>query len=182
MLLGRTVDAPLDAHGLLQAHALGRRLADRRKSLRLETSPRLRTRQTAEAISQHTKCCVVVEPAFDEVDFGRWSGQSFASLNLDPGWLSWNAQRSRCSTPAGESVARIQERVTRRLMELSVTSPDCTVGVVTHAEIIRSMLLRWLQIPVDAFHQVEVHPASITTIEFSPRRVRILDREEPAAA
>jgi broad specificity phosphatase PhoE len=181
MLLGRSIDAPLDANGVAQARALASHFAARGHRFGIECSPRLRTLQTAQAISRQSGCSVTVEPAFDEVDFGAWGGQSFEALNMDDRWRTWNSQRSTSATPAGETVAGIQERVTRRLTHLAAVSPAATIGIVTHAEIIRSLLLSWLRVPVDAFHRVEVHPASVTTVDYTTRAVRVLQREEPAA-
>jgi broad specificity phosphatase PhoE len=60
--------------------------------------------------------------------------------------------------------------------------PRGIVAVVTHAEIIRSLLLHWHNIPVDDFAGIDVPPASATTVEFSPESVRIHHPDEAALA
>lgn len=163
VLLGRAIDAPLDDDGCRQARAVADRLAGEHPNL-LQTSPRLRTRQTAVAIAATTGCSPLVCDLLDEVDFGRWSGQSFAMLEHDPEWRRWNAHRATASTPAGASMTAVQQVVLAHLAELARRCPRQTVVLVTHAEIIRAVLLHARGISLDDFHRVDVAPASVTAV------------------
>lgn len=162
-LLGRTVDAPLDAGGELEALALADRLRHERP-LRLETSPRLRARQTAQAIAAATGLVPHVHAALDELDFGAWSGRRFDALANDPRWRLWNAERDRASTPAGATIADTQARLMRLLEALSRRFPGATLVLVTHAEIVRSALLHALRRPARDYGLVDVPPASTTSL------------------
>src|SRR5688572_5962698 len=82
VLLGRVVDAPLDEHGRAQCRRLARHFSAR-QTCRVESSPRLRTRQTAEAIARALSIEPCMDAALDEIDFGAWSGRSFAELEDD---------------------------------------------------------------------------------------------------
>src|SRR5688500_18433236 len=114
MLLGRTVDSPLDARGMQQATTMARALSSHRE-LVIVASPRRRTQQTAAAIAALTDAEIVTSHDIDEVDFGEWSGRTFMQLADDPAWRRWNEQRSSARTPAGESIGDIQTRVLRHL-------------------------------------------------------------------
>jgi probable phosphoglycerate mutase len=167
VLLGRAVDAPLDARGLRQAAAVARRLAPERPAL-VEASPRRRTRQTAEAIAAATGCELQTSPELDEVDFGEWSGRRFDDLQGDPAWHAWNARRSSASTPAGDGIAAVQQRMTAHLRRLVRAFPRTTLVVVSHAEPIRAALLRYLGWPAEDWHRLAIEPASVSTVLLDP--------------
>jgi broad specificity phosphatase PhoE len=163
LLFGRSIDPPLDENGERQALATAERLARESDPL-IEASPRQRTLQTARAIAALTHAEVVTTNDLDEVDFGRWGGQPFFALAHDPQWHEWNAYRETATTPAGDSIPRIQARVARHLHRLLAAFPTRTIVLVTHAEIIRSTLLWVLRMPASAYDRIEVSPSSISTL------------------
>lgn len=170
VLLGRTVDAPLDARGERQARALAERLRGERP-LAIETSPRRRARQTAQALGAVTGCVPRIRPALDEIDFGDWSGRRFEELAPDPGWRRWNDDREHARTPAGATIAAVQERLSRLLRMRAAGCPGATLVWVTHAEIIRSVLLHALGAPAGAWHALDIPPASLTVLHADGARL-----------
>jgi broad specificity phosphatase PhoE len=178
LLLGRTIDAPLDENGRAQARAVAEHLADVMNPV-LECSPRLRARETAEEIGRRLNVTPQIAAALDELDFGHWSGQRFSELEKDAQWHDWNRKRSQAFTPSGESIASVHRRVSEHLQQLLDQHPHATLILVTHAEIIRTLLLSWLNLSADAFSQVPIGPASLTKVEFDSAgaRMRELDRQ-----
>jgi broad specificity phosphatase PhoE len=167
VLFGRTLDAPLDIHGEAQAQALGEHVA-RDGELLVESSPRLRARQTAAAIA----ACVDTESVniaadLDEVDFGEWSGRSFAELAGDPRWREWNERRGSSRTPAGDDMARVQARVMNHLRQLHKSQRGQRIAVVTHAEVIRAAVMHCLYTPMDVYWRLQINPASLTVLRMS---------------
>jgi probable phosphoglycerate mutase len=163
VLLGRRIDAPLDARGEREAAELAERLR-RERPVRVEASPRLRAQQTAQAICAATGLRLHVRAALDEIDFGHWSGRRFDELALDPSWRHWNAEREHAVTPAGETIAGVQMRVLRLLRVLARRFAGATLVLVTHAEIVRSVLLHALGAPAGDYRFVDVPPASLTVL------------------
>jgi broad specificity phosphatase PhoE len=163
VLFGRAVDAPLDVRGRRQARLLAARLRDERP-LRLLTSPRLRARQTAQAIATAVGVAPRISAALDEIDYGDWSGRRFADLAADPRWRRWNAERERACTPAGATIAGTQARVLGLLGALSRRFRGATLVLVTHAEIVRSALLHTLDAPAGDYRLIDVAPASLTVL------------------
>lgn len=172
MLLGRTVDAPLDARGMQQAAAMARALSSDRELL-IVASPRRRAQQTAAAVAAITDAEIVTSHDIDEVDFGEWSGRTFVQLADDPSWRKWNEKRSSARTPAGESIADIQTRALRQLRQLQTQYPGRLIIVVTHAEVIRAVVLHWLEASVDGYYRLTVSPASWTRVSIGDWGVRI---------
>lgn len=169
-LLGRTLDAPLDEHGERQARALAERLRDERP-LCIETSPRLRARQTAAAIAAVTRAELGTCAALDEIDFGDWSGRDFDDLAHDLRWRRWNSEREHARTPAGESIVGVQARLSHLLRTRARCFPGATLVLVTHAEIIRSVLLYALGAPACAYQAIDIAPASLTVLHASGGRL-----------
>src|SRR5688572_7059938 len=172
VLLGHTVDSPLDARGMQQAAAMARSLSSNRE-LVIVASPRRRSQQTAAAIAATTDAEIVTSHDIDEVDFGEWSGRTFMQLADDPDWRRWNEQRSSARTPAGESIADIQARVLRHLRQLRDDHPGRLIAIVTHAEVIRSVVLHWLEASIDGYYRLVISPASWTRVSIGDWGVRI---------
>jgi broad specificity phosphatase PhoE len=172
LLLGRTVDLPLDPRGRQQAAAMAHALRTR-DDLLVMASPRQRTQQTAAAIAAVTGCEVVSSHAIDELDFGHWSGRTFMQLAEDADWRDWNAHRASAATPAGERMTDVQARVLQQLKRLADAFPGRTIALVTHAEVIRGALLHWLGAPLDGYSRLAIHPASCSTVSLGDWGVRI---------
>jgi broad specificity phosphatase PhoE len=179
VLLGRSVDAALDERGRRQAIALAQRVMSARPALVL-TSPRRRARETAHAIVAHTGCPLQIAAVLDELDFGAWEGQAFAALAREPHWQRWNRERSRCRTPAGDSMLTAQARIVDYLHDLALAFAGATLALVTHAEPIRCALLRALGMPIDHWQRIDIEPASLTTLRMTAAGLRVDSINEPA--
>ena len=176
ILLGRTVDSSLDARGQQQAAALARTIESQRElppDLLIVASPRRRAQQTAVAIAEQTQADVVTAPEIDELDFGHWSGRTFQQLADDPDWRRWNEQRSVAATPAGERINDVKARVLGHLQRLCDSFPGRPLAFVTHAEVIRTLILHWLDAPIDGYHRLVISPASLTRVSLGDSGVRI---------
>lgn len=130
----------------------------------IESSPRLRTRQSALFLASHFRLPVRTVAAFDELDVGDWTGTSFAELDRDPRWRQWNARRGSTRPPRGESMAELQRRVVQHLESLRRDGTGSVVAIVSHAEPIRAALLHYAGVPVDDFASIPVETASISTL------------------
>src|SRR4029453_426569 len=117
VLLGRSIDMPLDERGEGQARVVAKRLLAI-PDLVIESSPRRRARHTAGIIASQRDTTVRVVPQMDEVDFGTCSGQSFEALAPAPQWQRWNKSRAVARTPAGESIRDVQARALAHFRKL----------------------------------------------------------------
>ena len=181
VLLGRSVDEPLDERGEGQARFVASRLLSF-PELVVESSPRRRARHTAGIIAACRDTVVRVVPQMDEIDFGTWSGQSFESLASDPQWRRWNKYRAVARTPAGDSIRDVQERAMAHFRKLAQTLDVETIAIVTHASVIRSVVLLATQAPIDEYRTLEISPASLTRLTFRDTQLRLDSLNERAAA
>ncbi|WP_294394955.1 histidine phosphatase family protein [uncultured Sphingomonas sp.] len=161
MLSGRS-DIALSERGRAEADALARRLGTVPLAS-LHSSPRPRTRQTAEAVASRHALPLQIAPALDEIDFGDFTGRSFADLDALPDWRRWNAERHTARCPDGETMAEAVERALAYLMALP--EGDCPALCVTHCDIIRGLVTRLLGLPYDRMFALECDPGSLTTLQ-----------------
>jgi len=170
VLCGRAIDPALDAQGRSQAERAGSRLGT---GGAIWSSPRLRTRQTADIIAAGQP--VMVDAALDEIDFGAWSGRSFDELAPASDWQRWNAVRSTARPPGGESFADVAARMESWL---AARAGGGTVTAVTHCDVIRALLCRILGLSADDWWRFDVDCGSITRIAVEGDRMRLLSLNE----
>ena len=173
VLFGRVVDSPLDEHGQRQAQTLAERLTSRLRLDVMAVSPRLRTQQTGAKIAERAGCAIETNAAFDEVDFGRWSSLRFAELQSDPAWREWNANRSTARTPTGDTVTAVQDRAMNAMQALRLRFPRGPIAIVSHSEVIRSIVLRCLDLPADHYTRLRIDPASVSCLDMDDGFVRL---------
>lgn len=177
VLTGRAPGVSLSPAGRAQAAALAHALREERLAA-LFSSPQLRARETAEAIAAETGCPVRVSPDLDEIDFGSWTGQTFAALAGDPAWRRWNAFRDSAGTPAGETMAAVAARLTGLIERLHGLFPGGSVCLVSHSDVIKAGLCRYLGRPFREVHDFDVAPASVSTVAVDGRLGKVLAIDE----
>ncbi|MDI6836327.1 MAG: histidine phosphatase family protein, partial [Rhizobiaceae bacterium] len=74
------------------------------------------------------------------------------------------AVRSCCRTPAGESMLDVQQRALRYIEALAAENAENRVAVVSHADVIKAVVMHVLGLSVDAWPRFDIAPASVTTI------------------
>lgn len=161
-LSGRTRDIALNAAGRGQTAALARRLAGRDVAA-IAASPRRRTFETAAILGQGLGLVPEPAAAWDEIDFGAWSGARFSDLDADPAWQHWNAARSIAPTPGGETMAAAVARVLAHLDGLADQGGG-PVLCVSHCDVIRGVIAHALGLPLDNILRFEVAPASVSWV------------------
>jgi probable phosphoglycerate mutase len=178
LLAGRMDGIELGAMG----HAQAARLAERMQSEQfgaIYSSPRARSQATAEAIAAGSGISQVqTDQDLDEIDFGDWSGKTFAELEDDPGWRLWNSDRSRASTPAGETMLHVQERVAGCMERLRSDHVESGVILVSHADVIKAAVCGILALPCESGAKFDISPASVTTIVLGEWGARIVSLNE----
>ncbi len=181
VLLGRSVDGPLDERGEGQARFVAQRLMNLPRLI-VESSPRRRARHTAGIIASAHDTTVHVVPQMDDIDFGRWAGQTFEALLADPQWRRWNKYRRVSRTPAGDSIRDVQERVLAHFRKLEQEFDGETIVIVTLQEVIRSVVLLALQAPIDDYSRFAIGPASLTRLTVEGSQLRLDSVNERIAA
>lgn len=163
-LTGRRRDVALSPQGLEQA-AIVADLLGTRPIAAVYSSPRERAWYTARDIAEPHELKVRIDERLDEVDFGEWTGLSFAELEPDPRWQEWNSARSRARCPGGESMGEAVERAVALVEEAAAEHDGATVAAVTHCDLIRGIIAHYLELSLDNLLRFDVDPASVSRLE-----------------
>ena len=170
VLSGRS-EIALDVRGSAEAAALADALGDL-PIASLHSSPRRRARETIAPLAGRRGLEVHIAPALDEVDFGRFTGGSFAELESDAAWRRWNAGRNDARCPGGETMAEASARAADYLQAIPYEQSPALC--VTHCDVIRGVVAQALGLPFDRIFDFDCDPASITTLELGEGQTRIV--------
>lgn len=122
-LVGHLPGVRLSEHGAAQARRLAGRLAADPIAA-VYSSPLERATHTAAPLARQRALDVRLDSDLIEVDFGAWTGRTFAELEADERWQRFNTRRASAEVPGGE-------RRTRCSRESSAPSSGlrpCTAG------------------------------------------------------
>ncbi|MFO6446110.1 histidine phosphatase family protein [Erythrobacter sp. NE805] len=180
VLTGRGGDLPLSEAGRSEVGALAARLAAGRLDA-LQTSPVRRARETAAAIGEAAGLAPLVASPLEEVDFGEWTGRSFADLAPDPGWQAWNSERADACPPGGETIGAVQARVLAHLREVARSAAGSVVAMVSHADVIRACVAGIIGLSLSRILALTIDPASVTRIEAGEWGERLVTLNERSA-
>jgi probable phosphomutase (TIGR03848 family) len=181
-LAGRSEGVDLDDKGREQAAGLIDRLGD--LPIRaLVCSPLLRCRRTVEPLAE----ALFLEPLIDdrivEVDYGEWTGRKMGELAKEPLWRVVQAHPSAAVFPGGEGLAQVQARAVsavrehdRRLAQEfgGENGSDVLWLACSHGDVIKALIADAYGMHLDGFQRVNVDPASVSVISYTPLRPFVL--------
>ncbi len=125
-------------------------------------------------IKSNSKVAATIDPRINEVDYGMWSGKKLSSLIRKREWTTVQESPSRMYVPNGEGIAAMQSRAMESVHELANLA-DSKVGViVSHGDVIKSIVASALGMHLDEFQRIIVDPASVSIIEYSGIKPRLL--------
>lgn len=161
-IMGR-LPIPLNAEGVAQCrgavHLL--RCLDVR---RVETSPLVRARQTAEIVARELQLAIDSDEGLSEVDFGEWSGRAYAEVLGTEEYRRYAADPLHCPPPRGESLIAVQRRGLGALRRALERSDGQVVLIVSHGDLIRSVLCHLLACPLGEYRRIGVDNCAATAV------------------
>lgn len=166
LLAGRTAGIALSQTGKAQAVDLIARLGAT-KFDEVAISPLQRCRETidpwlAEAGAGNR---VVVDESVSEVDYGNWSGKTLASLRRKSQWKVVQEFPSQMVFPEGESLLEMQGRALSGFYRLNAVKGKGPRLLVSHGDVIKSIVAHCLGMHLDQFQRLVIEPASFTIID-----------------
>jgi probable phosphoglycerate mutase len=116
----------------------------------------------------------MIDPNLNEVDYGQWSGKRLVYLARKKEWKTVQESPSRMYFPEGEGIAAMQSRAMSAVHQ-AASLPDSKVAVfVSHGDVIKSIVASALGMHLDEFQRIVIDPASVSIIEYSGIKPRIL--------
>ena len=176
-LYGTTPGIHLSDEGRSQAERLAERLS-RVKLSAVYSSPLERCLETAAPVASQRGLDVQILADLGEVDYGSWTGRTFASLRRTALWRRVHQLPSSVRFPGGESLTEVQDRAVRAVEEIGANHPRDVVAVISHGDVIRLLLAHYAGIHMDLFHRLVADRASVSAVtvgEGVPRVVRMND-------
>ena len=163
ILCGRMPGVSLGERGRVQAARVADRLSREGLSA-VYSSPLDRALQTAEPLAEIAGLAVDIRAGLNEIDLGEWTGRSFAELEGDPRWHSWNGKRALGEAPGGERMQAVQDRVLHELESVRLGHSGGRVAAVLHADVIKAALCGVLGLSLDRYDAFEIEPASVSSV------------------
>ena len=179
ILAGRAPGVDLSDRGRKESQDVAKRLKEINFSL-IRVSPMERCAQTIEPLlaqlskSREAKPIVEVEGDLVEVDYGKWTGRKLAILSRDKAWKVVQNTPSAMYFPGGEGLLDVQARAMRALNSATNTPGKGAKLLVSHGDVIKSIVASVLGTHLDHFQKIVIDPASVTVLDFNGSDYRVL--------
>ncbi|MDD3642275.1 MAG: histidine phosphatase family protein [Candidatus Krumholzibacteria bacterium] len=133
-----------------------------------------RVRETAAILAGAWGAPVIDEPRLDESPFERWVGMTYDELAGDPDFVLYQTRPTGARFSQGEGIAEIQRRALAAVERAAAERLAGKVALVSHSDVIKPVITRYLGMELDAMHRVAVANASVTLLDLDqPARPRI---------
>ncbi len=167
-LLYTDPEARLTEKGVDQAQAISRWIPKHNPQVLIANTAK-RVQATADIISEATGLMPIICQGFDEWRVGEWEGRTYLDIKKrEPDiYAAWSKDPITNRPPGGESIEDLCERIRDNLLALIKTHEGKTVAFVTHAGIIRAILVNALGMSVHNFWRLSVPTGSVSRVDFS---------------
>ncbi len=167
-LLYTDPEARLTEKGVDQAQAISKWIPKHNPQVLIANTAK-RVQATADIISEATGMVPIICQGFDEWRVGEWEGRTYLDIKRnDPEiYAAWSKDPIINRPPGGESIEDLCERIRDNLLALIKTHEGKTVAFVTHAGIIRAILVNALGMSVHNFWRLSVPTGSVSRVDFS---------------
>jgi alpha-ribazole phosphatase len=136
---------------------------------RIWSSPWSRTRELARALALHFQVPLCEDPRISELNFGRWEGRPWASLESQDSyaWARWMRDFRTAAPPGGEALpellARVEAWLNERAQEGGLSLAVTHAGVIRAARAlaVRAPNAATEYAPDSAVPHLSVHPVSL---------------------
>ena len=179
ILSGRLPNVHLSDRGLEQSEHLAVRLGNFPVAT-LRISPMERCFETISpwinsiVLPNNPRFEPIIDQELTEVDYGTWSGKKLAVLSKNKLWKIVQEAPSRMYFPSGEGIAQMQSRAMTSVHEAVSTKAKGAAVMVSHGDVIKSIVASALGMHLDEFQRIVIDPASISILDFSTTKPRVL--------
>ncbi|MCJ7471714.1 MAG: alpha-ribazole phosphatase [Actinobacteria bacterium] len=149
-------DIELNQVGIKQAKLAAKYLS-RVEFANIYSSPLKRALYTAETIKGRRDLKIKVRDDLKEMNFGKWEGLKFLEINekYHKDYQKWLEDPYNNRPTDGENFKEITERTTAEISRIVSENTDgSSVAIVAHGGVILSLLVYWLQIPLERWKSI----------------------------
>ena len=164
-LPGRMPGIHLNEDGRRQAAALGTALRQMPLAA-VYSGPLERALETAEALADRPGHVTIVDE-LNEIDFGQFTGLPYDALERNYDWIAFMRHRARSPIPGGEWMLNVQMRAWRAIGRLHRAHHGEAIAVVSHCDVLRSIMAKVMDVPLDRLDAFRIDPASVSSLEWT---------------
>ncbi|MBS1955314.1 MAG: histidine phosphatase family protein [Cyanobacteria bacterium SZAS-4] len=167
-LLYTDPEAKMTTKGIEQAKAIANWIPKHNPHVLIANTAK-RVQATADIISGASGMTPVICQGFDEWRVGEWEGRTYWDIKKnDPEiYEAWSKDPITNRPPGGESIEDLCDRIRDNLLALIKTYEGQTVAFVTHAGIIRAILVNALGMSVHNFWRLSIPTGSVSRVDYS---------------
>ena len=179
ILSGRLPNVHLSEKGLAQSEQLAVRLGNFPVS-NLRISPMERCFETISpwinsiVMPNNPRFEPIIDEELTEVDYGLWSGKKLSILSKNKLWKTVQESPSRMYFPKGEGIAQMQSRAMTSVHQAVSSKAKGAAVIVSHGDVIKSIVASALGMHLDEFQRIVIDPASISILDYSTTKPRVL--------
>ena len=179
VLSGRRPNVHLSKEGVEQSKDLAHRLGDFVPH-QIRISPMERCLETISpwllqsSKSKFKRPKPIVDHGLTEVDYGDWSGKKLAVLSRHKLWSVVQNTPSQMYFPKGEGILEMQARALESIHKNIDRKAKTPLVIVSHGDVIKSIVAASLGMHIDEFQRIIIDPSSISVIDFSETKPRVL--------
>jgi broad specificity phosphatase PhoE len=166
VIMGWTPGIHLNSEGRTRVEALSKTLSQHEIAA-VYSSPLERAVETAHIIAEAHAVPVGAEKALIEIDTKRWEGRRRADIyKNDPLWTEYHTNPATASIPGIETIHDVQKRAVECIERLRRDHSEQTFAVVTHGEVVRTVLAYYLGLDLNRIFRIIVDTPSVSVVEF----------------
>ncbi|HYO55763.1 histidine phosphatase family protein [Archangium sp.] len=169
------LDVPLNAHGRVQAEALGRALASEPLDA-IYASDLSRAMQTARALAAGRSLAVRAEPRLRERHYGIFQGLTHAEAaeRHPEGFAAWRGRVADWAPEGGETLAEFHARSVDITLTLARRHPGGRIALVAHGGVLDCLYRAASGMALDAPRGHELRNASINRLSYDSQRLTVV--------
>lgn len=168
ILAGRAPNISLSKKGIEEREKLNLRLTGA-KFDQIFSSPMKRCLETIELFENKPN----IIKDFQEVDYGDWTGRKMSSLSRKKEWRLIHTNPTNVRFPNGETLPEVQVRSLNGIANY-VNPKSKNVLVVTHADVIKVLILHALGTHMDNLDKIHIGNSSISVLDFTGNDYRVI--------
>lgn len=164
---------PLNKTGRAEARALAKALEGVVIDA-IYTSPVLRAVETAEHIRKGRRTALRHAHEMAEIDYGHWIGKTFEEVIPEKAFHVYHKTPRKAQAPGGEHMKDVFARTIAFIEKLRRKHKKGRIAVVSHADVIKTVLVHYLGMDYDHLLRLRIDNTSISLLWFYEDRARVM--------
>jgi broad specificity phosphatase PhoE len=171
-----TTDTELSEQGFAEISRLADHFHEVAAPDVIYTSPLIRTRKTAEAVSKKFDLTPINDVRLIELSMGEWEGMTYGDLHVAHDVFQQLGDNPDYRAPGGESPIEVASRMSKALDEIATVHPSSNVVVVSHGIAIAMTLADLLHNDLSRWSEYVSHNTAITEVCLKKRELVFFNR------